>query len=167
MKKWFVFYTKSRQEKKVRDLLEKSGFEVFLPLHKVVRQWSDRKKKVEMPLFNSYIFVNEEDHNIPSILKVPGIAWNIRSNGKPAILRQEELDLIKRFISSGLFLETSTLEREQFKSGDRARIIDGPLAGVTGIITGSSGDEKLNVVIEGIGQAIRVQIPAILLKKFV
>ena len=151
----------------MRDLLEKSGFEVFLPLHKVIRQWSDRKKKVEMPLFNSYIFVNEEDHNIPSILKVPGIAWNIRSNGKPAILRQEELDLIKRFISSGLFLETSTLEREQFKSGDRARIIDGPLAGVTGIITGSSDDEKLNVVIEGIGQVIRVQIPAILLKKFV
>lgn len=151
----------------MRDLLEKSGFEVFLPLHKVIRQWSDRKKKVEMLLFNSYIFVNEEDHNIPSILKVPGIAWNIRSNGKPAILRQEELDLIKRFISSGLFLETSTLEREQFKSGDRARIIDGPLAGVTGIITGSSDDEKLNVVIEGIGQVIRVQIPAILLKKFV
>ena len=58
-KKWLVFYTKSRQEKKVRDILLRRGFEVFLPLQKVMRQWSDRKKKVEVPLFNAYIFVTE------------------------------------------------------------------------------------------------------------
>jgi transcription antitermination factor NusG len=164
-KHWFVFYTRSRQEKKVKDLLVKTGYEVFLPLHKVVRQWSDRKKKVEVPLFNSYIFVRETAPNITSILKIPGIAWNIRSNDKPAELRQSELDIIKRFIATGLTLETSAIDRDLFRSGDKAKIIDGPLAGVEGIISGDPENEKLNVLIEGIDQVIRVQIPAVLLKR--
>ena len=164
-KYWFVFYTKSRQEKKVRDLLLRAGYEVFLPLHKIIRQWSDRRKKVEVPLFNSYIFVHDVEHNIQSVLQTPGIAWNIRSNGRPAVLQLKELELIKRFIASGLFLETSDLKRDSFKTGDKARIIDGPLAGVIGIISGDPEHEKLNVLIEGIDQVIRVQIPAILLEK--
>ena len=81
-KHWFVFYTKSRHEKKVRDLLGKGGFEVFLPMHKVLRQWSDRKKRVEVPLFNSYIFVHEEQHRIPEVLKTPGVSTIIRVAGK-------------------------------------------------------------------------------------
>jgi transcription antitermination factor NusG len=56
-KKWLVFYTKSRNEKSAYKNLKKFGFEPYLPLQKVLRQWSDRKKKVELPLFNSYIFV--------------------------------------------------------------------------------------------------------------
>ena len=164
-KQWFVFYTKSRQEKKVRDLLLKSGYEVFLPMHKVMRQWSDRKKKVEVPLFNSYIFVNDLDYNIPFILKIPGVSWNIKSNGKPAVLRLDELELINRFILTGLTLEASDLDRNTLKTGDKAKIIDGPLTGVVGVISGNPNNEKFNVLIEGIDQVIRVQVPAFLLKK--
>src|SRR5690606_15969941 len=105
-KQWYVFYTRSRQEKKVRDLLLKGGFEVFLPMQKVMRQWSDRKKKVDVPLFNSYIFVKDQEFRITDILRIPGVAWNIRHNGKPAILRQEEFELINRFITTGYFLES-------------------------------------------------------------
>ena len=87
---WFVFYTKSRQEKKVQELLTRRGYEVFLPLEKVMRQWSDRKRTVEVPLFNSYIFVSVLAHQIQEVLQVPGIAWNIRHNGKPAVLYPKE-----------------------------------------------------------------------------
>jgi transcription antitermination factor NusG len=163
-KHWYVFYTKSRQEKKVRDLLDKSGYEVFLPMQKVMRQWSDRKKKVEVPLFNSYIFVKEHDHRISEILKTPGVAWNIRHNGKPAILRKEEFELIQRFIQTGYFLET-TGEIESFQVGDRAKIIDGPLAGITGILTGQDRNQRFNILLEGIQQVIQVQLPASLLTK--
>jgi transcription antitermination factor NusG len=165
MKHWFVFYTKSRHEKKVRDLLMRDGFEVFLPMHKVLRQWSDRKKKVEVPLFNSYIFVLEEEHRIPEVLKTPGVSINIRVGGKPAVLRQEELDLIERFIASGYFLETDSLQRDEFKSGDQAKVIDGPLRGVVGRIYGDTDDGRLNVLIEGINQVIRVKVAVELLKK--
>jgi transcriptional antiterminator NusG len=164
-KYWYVFYTKSRQEKKLRDLLLKDGYSVFLPMHKVMRQWSDRKKKVEVPLFNSYIFVKDHDHNIPEILKTPGVAWNIRYNGKPAILRDEEFQLIERFLATGLFLETRGLESEAFRVGDKARIIDGPLTGITGILTGEEKHQRFNILLEGIQQVIQVVVPAALLKK--
>lgn len=163
-KQWYVFYTKSRQEKKVRDLLEKGGFEVFLPTQKVMRQWSDRKKRVEVPLFNSYIFVNDFEHRIPEIVQVPGIAWNIRLNGKPAILRQGEYELIRRFIETGYFIEANG-NVEAFKIGDRTKVIDGPLAGLTGILVGEDKNQRFSIVLEGIQQAIQVQIPAALLAK--
>ncbi|MEX2234199.1 MAG: UpxY family transcription antiterminator [Cyclobacteriaceae bacterium] len=164
MQQWYVFYTKSRQEKKVQDLLLKSGYEVFLPMQKIMRQWSDRKKKVEVPLFNSYIFIREFDHRIPDILKTPGIAWNIRYNGKPAILRQEEFELIERFITTGYFLEAAG-EVESFKVGDRAKIIDGPLAGLTGTLTGQDKNQRFNFLLEGIQQVIQVHVPGALLAR--
>lgn len=163
-KQWYVFYTKSRQEKKVRDLLARNGYEAFLPMHKVMRQWSDRKKKVDLPLFNSYIFVRDFEHRIADILKTPGVAWNIRHNGKPAILRQEEYELIQRFITTGYFLET-TGEIDSFQVGDRAKVIDGPLAGLTGVLTGQDKNQRFSILLEGIQQVIQVQLPAGLLAK--
>jgi transcription antitermination factor NusG len=164
VRQWYVFYTKSRQEKKVKDLLLKNGYEVFLPTHKVMRQWSDRKKKVEVPLFSSYIFVKDLDHKIADILKTPGVAWNIRHNGKPAVLRQEEFELIQRFLATGYFLEASG-EVDSFQIGDRARIVDGPLAGITGILTGQDKDQRFNILLGGIQQVIQVHLPASLLVK--
>lgn len=164
-KHWFVFYTKSRQEKKVRDLLMKSGREVFLPLQKVVRQWSDRKKKVEVPLFNSYIFVNEFEHNLTEILQVPGVAWTIRHNGKPAVLHDKEFEMIQRFISTGLFLEAHGLSPSELKGGDKVKVTDGPLRGLVGVLTGDSNNRKFTVALEGIDQVIRIDMPANLLEK--
>lgn len=163
-KNWYVFYTKSRQEKKVEDLLLRAGYEVFLPTQKVMRQWSDRKKRVEVPLFNSYIFVKDLPHKIADIVQTPGIAWNIRHNGKPAILREQEFELIQRFITTGYFLE-ATGYVESFQVGDRAKIIDGPLAGVKGILTGQDKNQRFNILLEGIQQVIQVQLPASLLQR--
>lgn len=146
------------------ELLSKNGYEVFLPMQKVMRQWSDRKKKVEVPLFNSYIFVKDFDHRIADILKTPGVAWNIRHNGKPAILREDEFSLIHRFITTGYFLETNG-DVASFAVGDRAKIIDGPLAGLTGVLTGQDKQQRFNILLEGIQQVIQVQMPATLLEK--
>lgn len=162
-KKWLVFYTKSRWEKKVEKYLRQFGFEPYLPLHKVVRQWSDRKKKLETPLFNSYIFVYDYEHRIPDMLKVPGISWNIRHNGKPAVLRGSELEMIKRFISSGLFLETTSVA--DLEPGDRVKVIDGPLRGAIGYFSGPYSQEKFYVVLATIDQALRVSIDKKLLEK--
>ena len=93
------------------------------------------------------------------------MAWNIRYNGKPAILRDEEFQLIERFLATGLFLETSGLEPEAFRVGDKARIIDGPLTGITGILTGEEKHQRFNILLEGIQQVIQVVVPAALLKK--
>lgn len=164
-KQWFVFYTKSRHEKKVRDFLTKKGYEAFLPLQFVIRQWSDRKKKVEAPLFNSYIFVKSLEHEIQDIVTVPGVSWNVRYNGKPAVLRNNELELIKRFIDTGLFIETSSYTNEQLQAGDKVIVRDGALNGVEGTIQGEAKNQRFIVCIESIQQVIKVQLPVYLLEK--
>lgn len=163
MKNWLVFYTKSRQEKKVHDLLTRRGFEVFLPLQKVMRQWSDRKKKVEVPLFNSYLFVREDVDKISLILQTPGIAWNIRYNDQPAILHPKEVDLIHQFLSSGLLIDVSRSER--FGIGDYVEIMDGPLKGVKGQLIRTAVGDRFTLSFESIGTSIQVEIDQIVLKK--
>ncbi len=162
-KKWFVFYTKSRQEKKTRDLLIRNGFEVYLPLQKVMRQWSDRKKKVEVPLFNSYIFVLEIEDKISVILQTPGVAWNIRFNNKPAVLQDEELKTIERFITSGYRLEIRPLDK--LEAGDAVEIVDGPLNGMVGYLTKTTEGDKFTVWLESIGQIMVARLDPTVLRK--
>jgi len=161
-KKWLVFYTKSRAEKKTLDYLLKFGFDAWLPTHKVLRQWSDRKKKVEVPLFNSYIFVNDIESNIASILKVPGISWNIRYNGKPAVLHPTEQATIQRFIETGLTLETQAIQ--PLEQGQQVQVMDGPLKGQVGEVEAAYNEDKLYVTIESLGQQVMVSISKGLLK---
>lgn len=159
---WLVFYTKARHEKKVKDLLDRRGFNVFLPMQKVMRQWSDRKKRVEVPLFNSYIFVAVPEHQITSVLEVPGVSWAIRHNGKPAELHRKEYETIVRFIETGLLLET--LPAEEMDTGEEVTVVDGPLRGLRGYVSGKNKG-KFMVILEGLGQAIRVEVEPYLLKK--
>jgi transcription antitermination factor NusG len=161
-KHWFVFYTKSRQEKKVNDLLTRRGYEVFLPLQKVMRQWSDRKKKVEVPLFNSYIFVSVFAHQIQEVLQVPGIAWNIRHDGKPAVLHPKEHKIINRFLETGLLLETMPIDLDK---GDRVVVMDGPLKGIEGAVLRHASGNKFGVQLEALGQTILADLDPGLLKK--
>ncbi|HRJ30871.1 MAG TPA: UpxY family transcription antiterminator [Cyclobacteriaceae bacterium] len=161
-KNWYVFYTKSRHEKKVRDLLQRRGFEVFLPMQKVMRQWSDRKKKVEVPLFNSYIFVLTVPPFVQDVLQVPGVAWAIRHNGKPAILRDKEYKTIQRFLETGLSIEI--LPAADVEEGDWVKVMDGSLKGAVGQVA-SKNPGRFMVLLEAIGQVMRVEIAPELLKK--
>ncbi len=162
-KNLFVFYTKSRHEKKVKELLERRGYAVFLPMQKVMRQWSDRKKKVEVPLFNSYIFVNTEAHLIPEVLQIPGISWNIRHNDKPAILRTTEIEIIERFLKSGLLLDAHPVET--LRTGDQVKVIDGPLRGMVGSLVATAEGDRFMVALDSIGQSLRVTLEPSLIKK--
>lgn len=162
-KNWHVYYTKSRHEKKAKELLERRGYEVFLPMQKVMRQWSDRKKKVEVPLFNSYIFVKTEAHQIQDVLQIPGISWNIRHNDQPAVLYEREYDLINRFLATGLTIEVASMDN--IEAGDRVRVVDGPLKGAIGRVT-YGADSKFMVSLDSLGQSLRVFLDPGILKKF-
>ena len=162
-RKWLVFYTKSRHEMKVAGYLEGKGYEVFLPVQKVLRQWSDRKKRVITPLFRSYIFVHDSETRIQDILQVPGIAWNVRYDGKPAVVREEEIKTIKRFLATGRLIETST--DPLFQVGDEAEVVDGPLKGVRGKIVGSPTGEKFSVTLEVLRNSMVIRLDARMLAR--
>ena len=95
---WYAVHTKPRWEKKVAALLGEQGIEHYCPLNKVVRQWSDRKKKILEPLFKGYVFVKPAEEARWDILKTNGIVNYVHWLGKPAKIRDSEIDIIRRFL---------------------------------------------------------------------
>lgn len=95
---WNVLYTAPRAEKQVKERIQALGVECFLPLHRTPRVWSDRVKIVEIPLFSSYIFVRCDDVMLRELKRVYGVIRIVFYNGKPAVVRQKEIDAIHEFL---------------------------------------------------------------------
>ena len=95
---WYAVYTKPRWEKKTAETLTHRGIENYCPLNKVLRQWSDRKKLVQEPLFKSYVFVRVAEKQLPELKKVEGILSVVTWLGKPAAIKDAEIKMIKAFL---------------------------------------------------------------------
>ena len=98
MAKWFALYTKPRWEKKVNQLLLGKGVECYCPLNKVKRKWSDRTKTIEEPLFKSYVFVKVTEEERTKVRLTNGVVNFVYWNGKPAVVREKEIQTIKLFL---------------------------------------------------------------------
>lgn len=99
IKHWYAVYTRPRWEKKIVRKLDEKGIEVYCPLNRVKRQWSDRKKTVFEPLFKGYVFVKLAESEKWSVKAVDGILNFVFWNGRPGIVRDEEIETIKRFLN--------------------------------------------------------------------
>lgn len=95
---WFVLYTKPKNEKKVASALSLLGMQVYCPLITVVKQWSDRKKTIQQPLLSSYIFVKLEEKDRSKVFDIPGVVRYLFWLGKPAIVRDFEINHIKELL---------------------------------------------------------------------
>ena len=95
-RKWFVIRTKSRAERQVGKRLTEIKIENFVPLQRQLRQWHDRKKWVETPLFNSYIFVRTEDKYRNKVFQVGGILKYLSIGGQVSVLTDQEFERVKR-----------------------------------------------------------------------
>lgn len=121
---WYAVYTKPRWEKKVAELLTRKGIENYCPVNKVLKQWHDRKKLVEEPLFTSYVFVSITQAELVEVKKTDGIINFVYWLGKPAVIREEEIKTIKNFLGS---YKEVQLEKTRIKPEDAVQIINGPL----------------------------------------
>ncbi len=121
--RWYVVYTKPRWEKKVAGLLEKKQLEHYCPLNKVVRQWHDRKKTLLEPLFTSYVFVRTTPKQHSYIKAIPGIVNFIHWLGKPAVVRDEEIQSVKDFLGEH---NSVAVEKISVNLHDTVRIVRGP-----------------------------------------
>lgn len=157
MEQWFVAYTKSRGEKKLAKELEIKGIEAFCPTRIVKRKWSDRVKNVEIPLFSSYCFFKADQNSLLKAYQTRNFSRLVYWLGKPAILRAEEIEEIKAFISK----YKNDLE---IGSGDKIHIQSGAMEGVEGIV--QKKDEKyLYLYIEKLNYFLRVDTENVLLQK--
>lgn len=123
-RKWYAIYTRPRWEKKVNTLLAEKGLESYCPLNKVKRKWSDRLKIVEEPLFKSYVFVKVGDEEKTIVRMTTGVINFIYWNKKPAVVKEKEIQTIKRFLNEYENVEVYPIE---LKLNDRVRITAGSL----------------------------------------
>lgn len=158
---WTAFYTKPRNEKKASDRLKLKGFEIYCPTRTVLKQWSDRKKKVTEPVFNSYIFAKVDEIARLEILKDSGIVSNVRWLGQPARIREHEISQIRTFLDEYPSAEAFSTD---FSIGDKMNIESGVLSGQSGTIRQVRGG-KVILAISSLGLEIRAEIGLNHLKK--
>lgn len=144
-------------------MLTKFGIEHYLPMVKKLRLWSDRKKWVEVPLFNGYVFVKPTEFQRDKVLETPGVVKYLRYNGEDALLRDVEIDFIMRIIQNGYEVEVSEM---QFNKGQLVTITAGPLKGIEAEILRVDGNSnEILIGFETISQTLRVTLPSGILKK--
>ena len=128
---WYVVYTKPKWEKKVAERLNEIGVTSYCPLIAKMSQWSDRKKKVNVPLFNSYIFVQLEEKDRNRIFEAPGVVRYLFWLGKPAVVKNTEIEAIQNWLSAP---ETYEVSIDGWKKGDTIVLESGPFVSQSAVI---------------------------------
>ena len=162
--KWLVIYVASRQEKKVEIDLNIAGIECYLPLAKKLSQWSDRKKWVEFPMFNGYVFIRPNKFQMDAVLQIRGVVNYLRFERKPAVVRDEEIEIIKKIAISGYHVE-NVYNPEDYEIGEILKVTEGPLKGQEVELVRKNDEKTFLVSFESINQSIKIQLPAEVLEK--
>lgn len=150
---WYVVYTKPKWEKKVAEKLTQAGIECYCPLITQIKQWSDRKKKVEVPLFNSYVFVQLPEADRNTVFAVPGVVRYLFWLGKPAIVRDEEIVLIQKNLNATNIADISVTSMQV---GDRIKLDSGAFSNQDAIVQEISKTHYI-LVLESLGCVLKIK----------
>ena len=151
---WYALYTKHRHEKVIARNLTYKGFETFVPLYEAARNWKDRVKQIDIPLFPCYVFFRGDLERRLDIVKVPGIFSVVSSGDRPTAILASEIESIRRASGSGARLEPHPF----LNCGDRVRVKCGPLAGIEGILLRKKNAYRLVLSVEMLGKAAAVEL---------
>jgi transcription termination/antitermination protein NusG len=153
---WYALYTRSRFEKKMLSELTDRSIEVFLPMREILSRWKDRKKRIWVPLFPGYIFVNHVDtpENRFRILNIPGAVRFVALEGHADPIPEEQIQYIRRFLESSIAVDPYPY----MQVGTRVEVIAGPLKGIQGILVEKRGRFRFVIQVDLIRQAVSVEI---------
>lgn len=153
---WHAVYVKSRAEKKALSDLQAKDIEAFLPIQKKLRQWSDRKKWVDMPLIPGYLFVKVSRKEYDLALQSNHIVTYVRFEGCAAVIPERQIDYLKLLLKQdNLNIE---ITQEQLEPGQTIEVIAGPLIGLKGRLIKRHGRNTVAIELENIGHAALVEI---------
>ena len=156
---WRVVYVASRQEKAVAVRLQQQQIEAYVPLMRKLQRWSDRNKWVEFPLFSGYVLVRPSLKEFDRVLQVPGVVAYVRFDGQAAVVRDEEILLIRQLVEHGYDMAVAGIEPGT-PAGTPVRVIQGPLMGCTGTVIHFDKGTGFQISLEGMRQGIRVRLPS-------
>lgn len=151
--KWQVVYTRPRAEKQVVERLNSLGIENYCPMQTLVRQWSDRKKKVVVPVINSYLFVKIMKAQESQVLGVVGVVQFVKFNGKAALVSEEEISSLKQFVANGNVWQSEILS---YGLNDKFVLNEGPFKNQKATIVAEE-NQYLSLKIESLGLLLKVK----------
>jgi len=152
--RWYAAYTRARHEKAIAEQLSQRRVERFLPLYETVHRWKDRKVRVQLPLFPSYIFVRVALRDQLNVLQIPGVVRLVSFNGCPVALLDDEMQALQRGLSSGL----SVVPHPYLTLGRRVRVKSGPLCGLTGKLERKKSNWRIVISVESIMRSISAEV---------
>ena len=130
------------------------GLETFLPQYVSIRRWSDRVKRLEVPLFPGYLFCRFDERNRLPVLTIPGVVHIVSVNRVPAPIDDGEIAAIQTAVRSGLPLSPHGF----LKTGEPVRVVDGPLRGVEGILTGEAANHLMVISISLLQRSVAISV---------
>ena len=155
-KNWFVMRTKPRNENKVFLQVQKKNIEIFYPVLPTIKIWSDRKKKIYVPMFPGYLFVyGDEEERYNAIANTAGAMGYLMYLKKPAIVTQKEINSIKLSLAEP---ERIKVDKMSIKQGDLVEITSGPFAGLMGFVVEFRGTYKIVVNIIELNASINIEL---------
>jgi transcription antitermination factor NusG len=148
--RWYALYVRSRSEKKVSETLDAKQIENYCPIQRIERNWSDRKKIILEPLFKSYVLVRLAPKAHIPVLQTDGVIGFVTFQGKPAVIRDEEIDIVKQFLQDHDHIQ---VERIDVNVNDEVTIIHGPLMQQTGQVM-EVNNRMVKVMLPSLGFAL-------------
>ena len=156
MKKWFILYTKPNKEIQVAEQLKELGFVSFCPTITIVKQYSDRKKKIIKPLIPSYVFVFIEEARRKDIFSVFGVVQYVFWLGKPAVVKEREIDLMKQYLKG----EFHSVLLKNFTIGKFHKISEGILKGNIGRVI-EIQKNQIKLQLESLGMIVTLKLKTV------
>jgi transcriptional antiterminator RfaH len=153
-KNWFALYTKPRNEFKAAQQLKEINVDYYLATYFRMRQWSDRKKKIEEPVLKSYIFIYADERQRLDALELQAISRCVFDKGRPAVIPEWQIDNLKNFLAAEAEFKVHNL----ILPGTEVLIQDGPFAGTKGVILKTKKSKDLAVTIEWINRTITAHL---------
>ena len=165
-KRWYVIFTKHNCEKKLQKTLEANGYTAYVPTYTTIRQWSDRKKKVIVPLINSVVFIQIPEILLNDIYNFTNVKGILKELGKPAIVRDYEIENLKIIAKEWNGEAVSACsENERFEKGDKVEVLRGPFAGILGELVEKNGKHRVVVRLKSMNVEFVINVPLNSVKK--
>ena len=152
VKKWFVVYTRSQQELKVAEQLTAMGITNYCPTVTLIKQYSDRKKKVTKPLLSSYVMVNLQENQREKVFSCNGIIRYLFFLGKPAVVPNSDITIMQDHLN-GVYNDSTVTT---LSVGDSHTITEGPFSGTLGKVV-ETNNTKVKLELASLGMQITLK----------
>ncbi len=160
--KWFAVLTRIKSEKAVTLCLNQSGIKAYVPLQKITRIYTRKRRTIMVPLIYRYIFVHIRTEEYVSVLETPNVEGFLRFKKQLIAIPNHEIEWLQRVTGE---INDITLESQPFTAGESVEVVYGNLTGLKGKLIESLGKNELLIELDHIGFGLRIQIDPTHLRK--